>query len=137
MEKVFRHKLMVRYAETDQMGIVYYANYLVWFEAARTDFLKSIGIPYRELEKSGIFLPVAEAFCKYLSPAYYEDEIIVETYLSKIGSASIEISYKVKREDKVIATGYTKHACTNKEGKIQRIPENIKEKLKKYLVENA
>ena len=137
MEKVFRHKLMVRYAETDQMGIVYYANYLVWFEAARTDFLKSIGIPYRELEKSGIFLPVAEAFCKYLSPAYYEDEIIVETYLSKIGNASIEISYKVKREDKVIATGYTKHACTNKEGKIQRIPENIKEKLKKYLVENA
>jgi len=137
MEKVFRHKLMVRYAETDQMGIVYYANYLVWFEAARTDFLKSIGIPYRELEKSGIFLPVAEAFCKYLSPAYYEDEITVETYLSKIGNASIEISYKVKREDKVIATGYTKHACTNKEGKIQRIPENIKEKLKKYLVENA
>ena len=137
MEEVFRHKLMVRYAETDQMGIVYYANYLVWFEAARTDFLKSIGIPYRELEKSGIFLPVAEAFCKYLSPAYYEDEIIVETYLSKIGNASIEISYKVKREDKVIATGYTKHACTNKEGKIQRIPENIKEKLKEYLIENA
>ena len=133
--KKFYHKLFVRYAETDKLGIVYYANYLVWFEAARSDFLRNIGLPYSKIEKMGIFLPVVEAYCKYKAPAYYEDEIIIETSLVFIKNASMKIGYKVIREKdkKLLAEGYTIHSAINNNGKIIRIPLNIKSILQEFL----
>jgi len=133
--KVFIHKLRVRYAETDQMGIVYYANYLVWFEAARTNFLREIGLSYRTLEKQGIFLPVVETYAKYISPAFYEDEISVELWIKEIRNASLVICYNVKRvsDNKLLTIGYTKHTVLNKEKKIIKVPDVLKKKIKEYL----
>lgn len=134
--KIFKHRLRVRYAETDQMGVVYYANYFVWFEAARTDFLRIIGIPYRALEQQGIFLPVVEAYAKYIAPAFYEDEIDVEICLKEIKSVSLKILYNVKRcsDNKLLVEGYTKHTVIDKSGKIKRLPDELKKKLNEYLL---
>ncbi len=126
-ENMFKHKLFVRYFETDQMGVVYYSHYLVWFEAARTDMLKTRGLSYKEFEKMGYFLPVAEAHCKYIVPAHYEEDIIVETWIEEIKRASVRISYNVVREEdgKCLAVGYTVHPCINKDRKIVAFPEEF------------
>ncbi len=114
---IFKHRLVVRYFETDQMKMVYYSHYLVWFEAARTDLLKDRGLPYSKFEDMGFLLPVSEAYCKYISPAHYEDEIIVEVWVEKLKQATLRMGYRVIREkdDKLLATGYTVHPCLNKE----------------------
>ncbi|MBU1077667.1 MAG: acyl-CoA thioesterase [Spirochaetes bacterium] len=132
MKDAFRHKLFVRYFETDQMGFVYYSHYLVWFEAARTDFLRHKGFPYKKFEELGFFLPVTEAYCKYLSPAFYEDDIIVETHLEEIKNASLKISYRVIRgsDDQLLATGHTVHPCINKDKKIVPFPDQFRDILK-------
>jgi len=132
--KKFFHNIVVRYAETDQMGVVYYANYFVYFESARSDFLRKLGIPYKELEKNDIYLPVIEAFAKYISPAFYEDELIVELWLEEIKYVSIKIAYNIKRknDEKLLVQGWTKHAVINKNLKPVKIPDYIKEKLKEY-----
>src|SRR6187399_1249853 len=90
-------RFRVRYAETDQMGMVYYANYLVWMEIGRTDFCRQCGFVYRDLEREEqAFLTVAEANCRYLAPARYDDEILVETELTRVGSRVLEFTYRVK-----------------------------------------
>ncbi|NQT22693.1 MAG: acyl-CoA thioesterase, partial [Candidatus Omnitrophica bacterium] len=93
-----RHKIniTVRYAETDRMGVAYYANYLVWFEVARTEFLKSLGVSYREIEeKEGLGLMVAESRCKYRSPVTYDDNITVETWVSEVKKSCLAFDYKI------------------------------------------
>ena len=99
--------LRVRYAETDKMGVVYYANYLVWFEVARADLLRSLGWSYREMEIAGISLPVIEAHCQYLRPARYDDEIDVKT------------------EGRMLSP--TVHAAVDAAGKPCRLPERVRE----------
>ncbi|MBN1899571.1 MAG: acyl-CoA thioesterase [Spirochaetes bacterium] len=133
--KIYQYKWRVIYAETDQMGVVYYANYFIWFEAARSEFLRAIHLPYRALEKQGIFLPVVEAFAKYLSPAYYEDEITVGLWIKEIKSVSLMIGYHIKREadNTLLATGYTRHTILDKKGKIRKIPEELKNRSKEYI----
>ncbi len=107
--------LIVRYAETDQMGIVHHSNYPIWFEIGRTAFLKQLGLSYSSIEAKGIMLPLYEINCKYKSPAKYEDEISVITSLESITRTRIIFSYQVKNvlSDAVIATGQTMHAWTN------------------------
>lgn len=109
-------KLIARYSETDQMGIIHHSNYAVWFEAGRTDFLKKAGIPNKEIEEQGVLLPLYEMNCKFKSPARYEDEIIVKTKLEHIGKVRIVFSYQVlnAKDGSVLTTGETKHAWTNK-----------------------
>lgn len=109
-------KLIARYSETDQMGIIHHSNYAVWFEAGRTDFLKKAGIPNKEIEEQGFLLPLYEMNCKFKSPARYEDEIIVKTKLEYIGKVRIVFSYQVlnAKDGSVLTTGETKHAWTNK-----------------------
>jgi len=109
-------KLIARYSETDQMGIIHHSNYAVWFEAGRTDFLKKAGIPNKEIEEQGVLLPLYEMNCKFKSPARYEDEIIVKTKLEYIGKVRIVFSYQVlnAKDGSVLTTGETKHAWTNK-----------------------
>jgi len=121
--KVFRHSIRVPYAHTDQMRFVYYANYLVYFEMARSELLREVGLPYAELEKRGVFLPVVEAHCEYKTPAHFDDLLVVSSRCS-IQGPRIRISYEVNRDQELIVTGHTVHVCLSPEGKVLRpIPE--------------
>ncbi|MBN1823058.1 MAG: acyl-CoA thioesterase [Endomicrobiales bacterium] len=127
-------KIRVSYADTDQMGMVYYANYLVYFERGRTEWLRDHGIAYSDIEKKGVFFPVVESRCKYVSPARYDDVISVFTDVSGVGPASVEFSYKIKLRDKLLATGFTKHPLVNRGMKLVKIPPDIKKVLEKHSV---
>lgn len=108
--RTFRHVVRVPYAHTDQMGYVYYANYLVYFEMARAAMLREIGLPYGELERQGLFLPVTEALCEYKTPAHYDDELVIIS-CCELKGVRIKVSYEILRADKKIVTGHTVHAC--------------------------
>lgn len=121
-------RLRVRYAETDRMGVVYYANYLVWFEVARADLLRSLGWTYREMEESGISLPVIEARCEYKAPARYDDEIVIQTEGWMRSPVRMEFAYRIERQrDGVLsASGMTMHAALGGDGRPCRLPERIR-----------
>lgn len=117
--------LRVRYAETDQMGIAHHGSYFIWMEAARTELLREQGISYRELEERGYFLPVWEARCRYRKGVRYDDRVIVESWLSALRGASIIIVYTMYIEGEgksIIAEGQTRHAFTDKNGRVVRVP---------------
>jgi acyl-CoA thioester hydrolase len=119
----------VRYAETDKMGVVYYANYFIWFEVARTDLLRNMGWSYREMELAGVSLPVIEAHCEYLRPARYDDELDVRTEGRMLSPVRMEFVYQVvHREPQVVAaSGRTVHAALDREGRPCRLPERVRE----------
>ena len=106
-----------RYEETDQMGVVYHGNYLTYFEVGRSEFFRSLGFSYRELEKEGIIFPVIHASCEYIVPALYDDELLIRTCIVALKGARMELNYKVIRKDQgkeiVLATGKTKHGFVN------------------------
>ena len=110
------------------MGIVYYAHYLVWFEVARTDLLRSLGWSYKEMEIEGFFLPVIEASCEYKYPTRYDDDVEIRTVGILRSSARLEFRYDVVRDrDQVVAAvGRTVHASVNAEGRPCRLPERIR-----------
>lgn len=118
-------EIRVRYADTDQMGVVYYANYLVWFEVGRNAFFRNIGESYRRLEEAGLLLPVVEAVCRYLRPARYEDVVTVTTWLERLTVARLIFQYEISRGDTLLATGHTVHAFLGKEGR----PVNMKKRF--------
>jgi acyl-CoA thioester hydrolase len=119
----------VRYAETDKMGVVYYANYFVWFEVGRADWLRSLGWTYREMESEGIVLPVIEAHCEYHRPSRYDDEMEVRTQGRMLSAARVEFSYKVVRrgDEQVTASGRTVHVALDASGRPRRLPDRIRE----------
>ena len=121
--------LRVRYAETDQMGVVYYANYLVWFEVARTDLLRTLGWSYREMEASGVLLPVIEAHCEYRRPSRYDDEIEIRTEGRLTSAVRMEFMYEVtvKGQPGIVANGRTAHAGVDRDGRPCRLPDRIRE----------
>ena len=116
----------VPYADTDQMGMVYYANYLIYFERLRNELIRVGGRSYRQWEEEGINLPVIEAQCEYFHPARYDDIITITGRVAWAKKVRIRIDCEVRRGDKLLARGYTVHACINREGKPLRIPEGIK-----------
>jgi acyl-CoA thioester hydrolase len=122
-------RLRVRYAETDKMGVVYYANYLVWFEVARADLLRSLGWNYRDMEQAGISLPVIEAHCEYHRPARYDDELEVRAEGRMLSPVRMEFTYQVVRLDDaaVAASGRTVHAAVDPSGRPCRLPERIRQ----------
>jgi acyl-CoA thioester hydrolase len=124
-------RLRVRYAETDQMGVVYYANYLVWFEVARTEWLRQTGATYRDMEKSGIQLPVIEAHCHYRQPARYDDDIEIRTTATLLSPVRLRFDYQVLRngQDQVAASGHTVHAGLDPQGRPCRLPAQVREVL--------
>jgi len=124
-------RVRVRYAETDQMGIVYYANYFVWFEVGRTDLLRHAGWSYREMETDGIVLPVVEAHCEYRQSARYDDELEIKTTGAQLSSVRVRFDYEVVRTSDVavLAAGHTVHASLDRTGKPQRLPERIRSLL--------
>ena len=129
--KIYEIKTRVRYQETDQMGVVYYANFLVYFEMGRTEYLRSLGLPYSELEKEHVYFPVVEANCRFRAPAKYDDILIIQTWVSELKYATVEFSYRVIREsdNSLIAEGSTKLACLNASRKPAPMPEKLKELL--------
>lgn len=118
--------LRVRYAETDQMGIVYYANYFVWFEIGRTEFCRQHGFAYREMEEQdGLYIMVAESRCRYKAPARYDDEIVIRTCLRAVRKRVLVFGYEVyrQRNDELLAEGETVHVITDREGRPRALPE--------------
>ncbi|OGX13933.1 MAG: hypothetical protein A2351_07060 [Omnitrophica bacterium RIFOXYB12_FULL_50_7] len=124
----FDYRYRVLYADTDQMGITYYANYLKWFEAARTEYFRALGFPYTECEKKEIYLPVAEAHANYLAPSTYDDDITVRASVVEIGNSTLRFEYQVmnSKTQVLLATGYTVHVFVNKTMKPCRVPAEIK-----------
>lgn len=121
-------RVRVRYAETDQMGIVYYANYLIWFEVGRTDLLRLAGWSYREMEAEGFALPVVEAHCEYRQSARYDDELDIVTTGAILSAVRVKFEYQVVRADDgaALARGHTVHASLDTGGKPRRLPDRIK-----------
>src|SRR5215207_293978 len=122
----------VRYAETDQMGVVYHANYLVWFEIGRTEFCRARGFAYREMEENDhAFLVVAESYCRYKAPAYYDDELIVRTHITELRKRSLRFGYEIVRasNEQVVAEGETGHVITDSRGRGRSFPEGYAQRL--------
>jgi acyl-CoA thioester hydrolase len=124
-------EIRVIYGDTDQAGIVYYANYLRFFEASRGAFLRERGRSYVEIEAAGLTMPVIEAHVRYLRPARYEDLLVVEVRLAKVRGASLRFEYDVKRDGEVIAQGFTEHACIGRDGRPRRLPAELRELLER------
>lgn len=126
-----RTRVRVRYAETDRMGVVYYANYLVWFEVGRTEWLRETGWSYREMERDGISLPVIEAHCEYRRPARYDDDIEIATTAVPMTAVRIRFDYEVWRvgDDAPLASGHTVHAALDPNGRPCRLPARVREML--------
>ncbi len=127
-----RVEYRVLYGDTDQMGVVYYANYLRYFELGRAEYLRARGFTYREVEESGIMMPVAEAGVKYHVPARYDDLIVVETSPDPLVRSGFRFTYRVlhKESDTLLVTGHTLHACVNVEtGRVCRPPKDIVTKV--------
>ena len=121
-----RHQVRVIFGDTDQMGVVYYANYLRWFEGARAAYLREHGLSGRDLTELGVSFPVAEAHCKYRRPAHYEDLLDVDITLPEMGRAQVRFAYRVLRGEELLADGWTVHACIGAGGRIVRIPERLR-----------
>ena len=121
-------RIRVRYAETDKMGVVYYANYFVWFEVGRTDLLRESGWNYREMEIDGFALPVIEAHCTYRESAKYDDEIDVRTSGAMLSPVRVQFTYEVVRiaDAATLATGATVHATLDRNGRPCRLPPRVR-----------
>jgi acyl-CoA thioester hydrolase len=117
----------VRYPETDQMGVVHHSHFLVWFELGRTELLREAGCPYADLEREGVWMPVVEASCRYLSPARYDEVLEVSTSLAQMGRATARFEYAIRRtsDGRTLATGATRHAATDARGVPCRMPDRL------------
>ena len=120
-----------RYADTDHFGVVYYARYLDWFEAGRTEILREKGVTYSELEKQGLFAPVVEVKVNYHKPAKYDDIVVLETSVEHVGNSSVKFAYKVfnKKTKELLCEAYTVNVFINKEMKSQKIPGEVRNVL--------
>ncbi len=119
----------VRYADIDRMGVAYYANYLVWFEVGRTEWLRETGVTYGDVEQSGIILPVIEASCDYRQPARYDDELEIRTRGRLLSPVRVRFDYEIVRQGDGVTTavGHTVHAAVDLAGRPTRLPANVKE----------
>jgi acyl-CoA thioester hydrolase len=127
-----RTRLRVRYAETDQMGVVYHANYLVWMEVGRVELVRARGHNYKDLEAGGFFLSVVEASCRYLSPARYDQDIEVITEMAESNPRFVRFRYEIRSldPDQLLATGSTRHVWLNRQWRPTRLPEQYRELMR-------
>jgi acyl-CoA thioester hydrolase len=119
-------RLRVRYAETDQMGVVYHSNHLIWFEVGRVELMRQLGFTYRDMERDdGRFIAVAEARCRYRAPIYYDDEVIVRTSLKSVRESVVHFTYELLRAGNgtILAEGETTHIVTDSNMKVAALPE--------------
>jgi len=129
-------RLRVRYAETDQMGVAYHSNHLIWFEVGRVEFMRQLGFSYRDMEREeGRFIAVAEVTCRYRAPVRYDEEVVVRTRLKHVRKSVIVFSYELLRaEDRsLVAEGETAHVVTDSEMKKAALPEKYLNAFRKTL----
>ena len=131
----FEYRTKVYYKDVDQMGIVYYARYYEYFEAARTELLKSLGIHVTVIENEGYLLPVVTSHCDYKVGAKFEDTLVVNTIIKDLPKSRLRIDYEVHRNnfDELLVSGYTMHAFTDKSGRAVKPPKQLMETLKQNL----
>lgn len=137
LKEPFSITVRVTYADTDQMGMVYHANYLVYFEMARTELLRAYGFPYARLESMGVLLPVIEAHCSYKTPARYDDLLTVETVPSLTNGIRFRMAYALRRDGELLATGYTDHVCVGRDGKPQRMHAELRRVIETAIAERG
>jgi acyl-CoA thioester hydrolase len=127
MKDIVDVDIRVRYAETDQMGVAYYANYLVWFEVGRSEFCRNRGFRYADMEAVGYKLVVSDVHCRYRNSARYDETVIVRTKLKGVNKRMITFGYQILRKDQeeVIAEGETRHICVDSKGKTKSLPDNF------------
>jgi len=131
-------RIRVRYAETDQMGVVYYANYLVWFEVGRVELLRGLGFEYRQMEaEDDCMIPVVEASCRYKAPARYDDELTIHTEVANLRASVLKFRYRVMRtaDSTLLAEGETTHVVTDSRMQKRSLPEKYVERLSRLRVD--
>ncbi|MDZ4806119.1 MAG: thioesterase family protein [Candidatus Eisenbacteria bacterium] len=128
----FETPIRVRYSETDQMGQAYYANYLVWFEAARGHLMRELGLPYGRLEEAGFLLPVTRFSARLVLPARYDEELHVRLWIPAARSRGVEFIYQVRRQNDVLAGGSTHHVSVDRSGRPVRLPDQALALLRAY-----
>ena len=124
----------VIYADTDNMGVAYHANYLRWFEIGRTEMFRALGIPYKRIETEGIFLPVSEVHCKFMIPAKYDDMLDIEVSLDTHIKGGMKFDYRIFSDEgeKIHAEGYTRHAFVDRNGRVIRPPKFLMEAIRNW-----
>ncbi|MFH1726773.1 MAG: thioesterase family protein, partial [Elusimicrobiota bacterium] len=139
--KHHQFEVRVTYADTDRLGIIYYANYLKYFELGRTELLRMLGIRYRDLETDRkIFLPAVESRCEYIAPCRYDDLVRVQTWISWMGPASLCFQNEVRNRedsDRLVARGFTRHAVVDEYWKPTRVPKDLRDRLLPYVAPHA
>ncbi len=125
------HEIRVIFGDTDQMGVVYYANYFRFFESARAAYWRDLGKSYKDLVEWGVALPVIEAHCDYKRPAFYEDLLVVEPSVSELRGASLRFVYSVRRGDELLAVGHTRHAVIGPDGRPKPLPDVLRAAIPK------
>ncbi len=126
-------RLRVRYAETDQMGVVYYANYFIWCEIGRVEYLRSLGYDYKQMEMiDDCHLPVVEATCRYRAPARYDDEVVIETRVTALRSPVIKFGYRLVRavDNQLLAEAETVHVCVDRQMNKKPLPEKYQQAIR-------
>jgi acyl-CoA thioester hydrolase len=135
--RVHYESVSVRYAETDRMGVAHHSSYLLWFELARTGLLREAGHAYRDLEDRGVRLPVLEYGCKFLKSADYDDALQIETRVRDVRSRTITFDYLVRRDNQLLAEGFTHHACVDGNQKVRRFPDEVIAAIRPFLSPGA
>ncbi|MFC1877283.1 acyl-CoA thioesterase [Thermodesulfobacteriota bacterium] len=132
--KIHRTEYRVIYGDTDNMGVAYHANYLRWFEIGRAELFRSLGMTYKSIEEKGYFLPVSEAYCKFVDSARYDDLIVIETTVDSSLRAGMKFNYRIlRKEDETgLVQGFTKHAYVDRSGRVIRPPRFITDILKQH-----
>lgn len=128
---VVQTRARVLYGDTDAMGQAYYGNYLKWFEVGRTEWFRSSGMTYREMEERGVYLPVVEAHCVYKRPAFYDDVLTIATTFDFSAPARLRFEYEIQRDGELVASGYTVHVCVNRQRKVLKPPVYLKAVLER------
>ncbi len=118
--------IRVRYAETDRMGLLHHANYIVYFEQGRTELLRRRGLSYRDLEDAGHLLVIVDIGCKFKRPAYYDDLLTLRTSVERVTHVKIQHRYEVRRDGVLLAEGHSTLACVDRDGRPQGLPESLK-----------
>jgi len=140
LQKESLHSCQVRvlYGDTDSGGVVYYGNYLRYFERGRTELMRDLGITYKSLEEAGFILPVVENYARYKASAKYDDLIEIQTQLVEIKKISCKFAYQIRRteDNKFLVKGFTLHAVVDREGKLTKFPAEVYAKLKNICLEN-
>ena len=121
-----QHEIRVIFGDTDQMGVVYYANYLRYFESARAAYWRGLGRSYKDLVEWGVAMPVVEAHCEYKRPAFYEDLLVVDVDVIEVRPASVRFGYTVRRGEELLATRHTRHAIIGTDGRPRRLPDELR-----------